>query len=245
MLTAGRNLKKFYPSLKHVTCLAHALNLVAEEARAQFELANKMIASMKTIFKKCVRRRIKFREVTNLRHPPKVVVTRWCTWIIAAIYYNDYYDEILPFINQLDGTESVACGILKKIFPSGRLREQLLEASKFKFLIDAIEKLQDPHLTSQEQIDIVETVRGKLTGNLKKKLDESLAKNPDFKDFNKFEGQSQLTIKNQIIVPLVSVEVERSFSKHKAILAPNRERFTAENLSKYTVINFNSFLFSD
>jgi hypothetical protein len=38
MLKAGKNLKALYPQLLHVTCLAHALNLVAEEVRGHFEM---------------------------------------------------------------------------------------------------------------------------------------------------------------------------------------------------------------
>ena len=37
--------------------------------------------------------------------------------------------------------------------------------------------------------------------------------------------------------PITSVDVERSFSRYKAILRPNRRRFTFENLKLHVVAN--------
>ncbi len=37
--------------------------------------------------------------------------------------------------------------------------------------------------------------------------------------------------------PITSVDVERSFSRYKNILRPNRRRFTFDNLKKYMIVN--------
>ena len=41
--------------------------------------------------------------------------------------------------------------------------------------------------------------------------------------------------------PIVSVEVERSFSRYKNILTDNRRSFNVENLSKALIIQCNQF----
>jgi hypothetical protein len=42
--------------------------------------------------------------------------------------------------------------------------------------------------------------------------------------------------------PLVSVEVERSFSKYKSLLSEKRINLTENNIEKFIVIQFNDFL---
>jgi hypothetical protein len=50
MIKSGRHLKVFYPKIVHVTCLAHALNLVAEKIRYQYEDVDNLISNVKKIF---------------------------------------------------------------------------------------------------------------------------------------------------------------------------------------------------
>jgi hypothetical protein len=52
MLKAATALKVFYPNLIHFTCLAHGLQRVAEEVRAKFPQANKLISMAKNVFLK-------------------------------------------------------------------------------------------------------------------------------------------------------------------------------------------------
>lgn len=242
MLKAGQNLKTLFPNMKHISCLAHALNLVAEKIRVNHGLTNQFIGFMKQIFSKCVRRKIAFLSITKLKQlPPKVCTTRWCTWLNAAFYFNSNYDMVKVFIEQLDEDESEACKQVKKLMNSTVLKQQLLDISMYEFLAIGITKIQDPNLTSETQVTLVEDIRIKLTGEYLEKLDESLRKNKDYKGFNSL-SQSQTVLNNQRYAPLTSVDVERSFSKSKSILKPNRESFTFEHLSKYTIVNYNSFL---
>ena len=73
-----------------------------------------------------------------------------------------------------------------------------------------------------------------------KNLNKSIGKNPDlitFTNQNDFEHQLKT-----LYTPLVSVDVERSFSKYKQLLTDRRTGFTQENIEKMLVIQFNSFL---
>lgn len=126
--------------------------------------------------------------------------------MVAANYYNENYDAIDPFIHKLDENESDACKLFKNVYYTTELRQQLFTASEFTFVVEAIEHIQNPELSSEAQIDIVEDVHGKLSGRFKKKLDESLRKNPDNHGFNKLDNQMQSTVYNQKQAPMVSVE---------------------------------------
>lgn len=59
MLKAGKNLQVFYPTMLHCTCLAHALNLVAETVRENYPDVNKIISKTKKVFLKAPLRREK------------------------------------------------------------------------------------------------------------------------------------------------------------------------------------------
>jgi len=50
MVKAGKHLKVFYPNLIHLTCIAHAAQLVAEKVREQFSLVDKFIATATRVF---------------------------------------------------------------------------------------------------------------------------------------------------------------------------------------------------
>lgn len=50
MVKSATSLKIFYPNLIHVTCLAHALNLVCEVIRNEYEGVNGLIANVKKVF---------------------------------------------------------------------------------------------------------------------------------------------------------------------------------------------------
>lgn len=79
------------------------------------------------------------------------------------------------------------------------------------------------------------------TGGIgKQKLEQSLAKNPDVEDVatNK-DLNYRLKTK---YAPLVSVDVERSFSTYKYLLSDRRSSLTEKNIEMLNVICFNSFL---
>lgn len=247
MVKAGTILKGFFTKMKHVTCLAHALNIVSQEIKKCNGLANQLISNMKTIFSKSSRRKRLFTTTTNLPLPPKVVPTRWGTWQVSANYFNDNLDKVEQFITtQLEDEDSEACDNLKNLIANNRngLKQELLEVSKYKYVTEAIVKLQKENLTSNQQITIVVEVKNKLKNDdnrYHKKLHESLKKNPDIIGFNNI-NQTQDVLNKQVYAPLTSVDVERSFSDLKMILKPQRLSFAMQNLTLYTVIHFNAFL---
>ena len=77
MVKAGKDLKIFYPSLIHVTCLCHGLHRVCELVRELYPEVNKLIASIKKVFKKAPDRVTTFKQsYPNLPFPPEPVITR-------------------------------------------------------------------------------------------------------------------------------------------------------------------------
>ena len=93
MSLAGKTLKKFYPSLMHVTCVAHLLHKCAMRVRAHFKNIDEIIATIKNKDRK------KDFHDAGLPSPPDPVITRWATWLRAALYYSENLPAVRTIVN--------------------------------------------------------------------------------------------------------------------------------------------------
>ena len=88
MSLVGKTLKELYPSLMHVTCVAHLLHNCAMRVRAHFKNIDKIIATIKAATIKNKDRKKDFHHA-GLPSPPDPVITRLATWLRAALYYSE------------------------------------------------------------------------------------------------------------------------------------------------------------
>ena len=93
MSLAGKTLKEFYPSLMHVTCVAHLLHNRAMRVRAYFKNIDEIIATIKNKDRK------KDFHDAGLPSPPDPVITRWATWLRAALYYSENLPAVCTIVN--------------------------------------------------------------------------------------------------------------------------------------------------
>lgn len=158
MQKAGRTLKKIYPDLLHVTCLAHGLNRVADQVRVLFPEVNKLISNVKKVFRKSPKRIKAFKEMVNgIPLPPNPTIIRWGTWIEAATYYNKYFEEIKGVVDTFRDSDAACITKAKKAFRSAKIRNDLNFIAKYlQVLPDAINKLQCPNLSLSESLAIVQ-----------------------------------------------------------------------------------------
>lgn len=79
----------------YVTGASHELRGVAEEVRDQFKSVDKVIASVKKIFRKALSRVQLFKsKPSEIGLLPEPVITRWGTWMNAANYYCGHLSTI-------------------------------------------------------------------------------------------------------------------------------------------------------
>ena len=98
MSLAGKTLKEFYPSLMHVTCVAHLLHNCAMHVRAHFKNIDEIIATIKASAIKNKDRKKDFHDA-GLLSPPDPVITRWATWLRAALYYSQNLPAVRTIVN--------------------------------------------------------------------------------------------------------------------------------------------------
>jgi len=132
-------------------------------------------------------------------------------------------------------------------------------STNFGFLVDTISKLETSKMPLTESLEIVdnaikqlERVPGEIGVLTNSKLKNVLEKNTGFnivmsirdillnKTPNNNYSEIEYTPKEIMCMkyaPVTSVDVERSFSRYKAMLRPNRRHFTFENFKLYVVSN--------
>ena len=98
MSLAGKTLKELYPSLMHVTCVAHLLHNCAMRVHAHLKNIDEIIATIKAATIKNKDSKTDFHDA-GLPSPPDFVITRWATWLRAALYYSESLPAVCAIVN--------------------------------------------------------------------------------------------------------------------------------------------------
>ena len=92
MIKSGTTLKGIFAHMIHLTCLAHGLHRISETIQTCYPLVDKLVSSVKKVFKKAPSRVQKFRTIApDVPLPPQPILTRWGTWLEAALYYSEHF----------------------------------------------------------------------------------------------------------------------------------------------------------
>jgi hypothetical protein len=182
MLKAAKGLKMLYPRMVHLTCLVHGLHRVAEEIRGSYPNVDSLISNIKKIFLKAPLRVEKFKqEAPSLSVPPKPVLTRWGTWLDAAMYYCGNYSTIEKIVSELNSNEASSVKFVKELFSSDLSGKLAYIKSNFMTVSKTIAHLEAVGVEMNDVLDIVksaecalEQARGKVAENVKNKLKKVL-----------------------------------------------------------------------
>jgi hypothetical protein len=261
MKAFGRNQREgSYPKLVHITCCAHGLHNVAEKIRSEFPLVDEVIYTVKSVFLKAPNRRETFRTIAgNLPLPPEPVLTRWGTWLAAANYYNENLAVIQRVVAELD--DDAECIRRAKVaLNSNELKNQLAFLSgNYGFLPATIGRLEERGMSLEQSVSLFEeagtrirAVQGVAAGRISQKLQQvtdanagfaviryicSVLRNEQAAPPDRMPDFEPAVLSSFKFAPITSVDVERSFSRYKAVLRENRMSFTFENLRRYFVVH--------
>ncbi|XP_003742228.1 uncharacterized protein LOC100899883 [Galendromus occidentalis] len=264
MKKAGAGLKVLFPKMIHLTCLAHAIHRVCEEIRVSFPEVDCLIANVKKVFLKAPSRVRVFREsAPDVALPPEPIVTRWGTWISAAMYYAANLEDIKRVLEQLDGNEAAAIGKSQDLVSDPVLKCRLtFIASNFATLPDSITKLESTKQLLGTTIRVVEELRqhidsakGPIATSIQNKFQRVIRLNAGYDVLRKIQDTLQGgTLHAELseysaselldfkYAPIASVDVERSFSRYKALLSDRRYSLTPENLKYHIIPMCNAFV---
>ena len=222
-----------YPKLLHVTCIAHLLHKCTIRIKSSYPEVDNLIASIKSSI---VKNRTRAAQFDALGIPPTPVVTRWGSWINAALYYAKNLPEVKEIVNSWSGdgvlVRQAQISINKEVVVS-----QLAEtSSNYADLPRIIVRIEGAKSTIKEANVALNKLVGKF-GSDPLNITEYIAKRlkaNDFKvilDLSREDLAPSLYGKLQSCQP-TSAAVERSFSMLKCFFAKDRN-FSDKNISSY------------
>lgn len=250
----------------HVTCAAHGLHRIAEQVRDHFSTVDKVIANCNKVFKKAPTRVEIFKiEAPGICLPPDPIITRWGSWINAAIYYCENLSTVRCVIEKLDEDDAVSIKKTKIYIVKPGLESNLAYIkSIFTILVEGINKLQTKCLSLIMVLKIIEDIeepfkslRGEAGAIVKNKFKTVFENNNGLstlkriskilsgeEENSELDGDLEELTSDDIVFfkysPITSVDIERSFSTYKSLLTDNRRNFKFENLANHLIIQCNS-----
>ena len=224
MSLAGKTLKKLYPSLMHVTCVAHLLHNCAMRVRAHFKNIDEIIATIKN-----KDRKRDFHDA-GLPSPPDPVITRWATWLRAASYYSENLPAVCTIVNNW-----TSAGLLvsraKDAINVEDLVPDLVKINQYRTLAANVEFLEGSACTITEAYGLLKNIQFHdgpcaIKNYIKKRLSNS--------DLETIINCTNLTIDPTSYALLqkaqpTSAAVERSFSMLSKLLRKDR-KFDVKNV---------------
>lgn len=267
MVKAGKAIQNLYSKTIHVTCLAHGLHRVAEAVRNQYKTVDELVSNVKKSFLKVPSRIQTLKSIVpDIPLPPQPILTRWGTWIDAVLYYCKHFEIIKNIIDMLDENDAESIKKCKQILKTNNLEANLaFIKSNYGFISTSITRLETQGIALTESIKIIETTiecihSAKIGGStqakaIDDKIKKVMEKNVGFDQLKKIsiilsgQNESMDGLPADIssgdlpffkFAPICSVDVERSFSKYKNILADNRRSFKFSNLRKYLIVQVNA-----
>lgn len=239
MLAAGKILKEFYPNLFHVTCVAHLFHNCAEKVRAYYSNVDNLISSIKASTLKNKNRKNKFRLIGS---PPEPVLTRWGTWIKAALYYSNNLPAVREIVESFEGNGLLVCKA-KCAIQCTDLPQSLLEIKRdYACLLHLIEKTENTCYSIETAYQDLTTIYLRHDScNIKKYILKRLTKNSDISAIMSLNRNDVSPSHYQLLqhCPSTSVTVERSFSMLKKLLSNDRH-FLDQNVKNYLMFKYNS-----
>ena len=161
-------------------------------------------------------------------------------------------------IEKLDSAEAKSIEKSKNLLKSSKIPDQLFFIqAHLSFLPATIKRLEENGLPVVSALEIMEKLQGNLSSipgdkgkNLQEKLQAVLDRNPGYKTLQSISkalqgdsGSIPPGMKPEEAAwlkfcPVVTADVERSFSKYKLLVTERRLSLLEENVSKMMVVNW-------
>ena len=238
MSLAGKTLKKLYPSLMHVTCVAHLLHNCAMRVRAHLKNIDEIIGTIKTATIKNKDRKKDFHDA-GVPSPLDPVITRWATWLGAALYYS----ENLPAVRTIVKNWTSAGLLVSRATDAINVEDlvpDLVKINQHRGLAANVKFLEGSACTITEAYGLIKNMQFDndpcaIKNYIKKRLSNS--------DLKTIINCTNLTIDLTSYALLqkaqpTSAAVERSFSMLSKLLRKDRN-FDVKNVKKYMMLYYN------
>ncbi|KAL4141465.1 hypothetical protein QTP88_004102 [Uroleucon formosanum] len=236
MIKVSKTLNVFFPNMIHISCLAHMIQRLAEKVREMYPNVNTLVSNLKKVFLKAPQRVDVYKEIMpNVPLPPEPVLTRWGTWIKAANFCADHFDNLKIILQKLEDKNVVSIKKCINMLSLESVKNDLtFIQSHFFILVKSIKNLERSSLTLCDSIQIVnnvilamEKVPGQQGKIIQEKLLYLIEKNVGFqtaKQITAILSGKEISIMPPNLTPsmcscmkfapITLVDVERAFEIH-------------------------------
>ena len=227
----------------HITCLAHAIHNLCDTIRLKYGLVNTFVSEVKNRISYSKVDRIELVEKVGFL-PPKSVITRWGTFLEAAEYHLNFIEQLKSWIMEMESA-SVSASVLKELIQNPEFDLQLIAIKKCFFLVTCIKKIETQGLSIHDQFKVLMDIKQHplLPEWAKQRFTDILQKNEGLTKLQfYYNSDEDLAFNNRVqYAPLVSADVERSFSQYKYLLSERRTNLSVENIEMLNIVMFNHF----
>jgi len=208
------------------------------KVRQHYQGVDSLIASVKAATVKNASRRQSFFD-NGLSAPPLPILTRWASWIDAALWYAEHLPKIRDIVSSWTSHGKLVSAA-KNALQSPDLQQSLTELTVYRPLSSLVTQLSSTSMTIREataqltQIQFGSDPAG-IIPYIRKRCQANKA-------FQLMSGDSVTRSPAQTAKILgcqpTSAQVERSFSILRNVIRPDRQ-FSQENCFKYASQMFN------
>lgn len=100
------------------------------------------------------------RNIVNNRQMLLKVITRWGTWLNAAIFYADHFEGIKNVILQLDPTESQSISKAQAVLNNSETKNDFIFIKEHYFILSStIKQLEKSDLPLRESFMLIEEIK--------------------------------------------------------------------------------------
>jgi hypothetical protein len=141
MKKTGVILKERNSDIVHITCLAHLMHNCAMRIKSWYYEVDRMIANLRMVTLRNKTNRKLFNEIGGL---PSVVVTRWTSWLRAALFYGENYPKVRNIVlNKLE-PDGIIVQNAKEAVVNEKVFKGLVEIySSYKELVSVVDKFEE------------------------------------------------------------------------------------------------------
>lgn len=231
---------------------------MSEVVRTEFPKIYSLISNTKKVFLKAPSRVQIFKHAApSVPLPLQPVLTRWGSWIAAAVYYAQHFESVKKVLESLIGEDSASVRKAKELFEDLEVKNGLVFISRhFSHLPGPItsgvplDEAQSTFERGFTELKEVPTPVGKKVALYAQSIVSRNRSYMSITDINNVYGNDNTDgpVSIQLPVralsafkyaPVTSCDVERYFSRYRNILRDNRRSFLMENLRKTVVVNCN------
>lgn len=166
MVEAGKALATEYTKMIHVTCFYSVLNRVTERICNNFPKVVELISNANQIFLESPSLELVFKSVApGMPLPlPQPIIARWVTWLEAAFYYFENYNDFCRAVKTFDKNDALSVEALQTAIEDPDLANQLyFIKANYNFLPSTIAALENNnYMCLADSLKLLKNVEKKL-----------------------------------------------------------------------------------